>query len=110
MAFDEQLVERVREIIDVRPDVTEGQGFGIFGWSVRGHLAVGITQGGELLVRVEPEEMDMLLRQVNVSSFGRPGIRPMKGFVLVDALGLSDEEFVDWIERGADRAMTLPPK
>jgi hypothetical protein len=110
VAYDEQLLERVRAIIDVRPDVTEGQGFGVFGWSLRGHLAVGVTRGGGLLVRVEPEEMEMLLRQPNVSSFGRPGVKPMQGFVLVEALDLSDEELADWVERGADRAMTLPPK
>ena len=34
----------------------------------------------------------------------------MKGFVVVDAEDLSDDELADWVERGADRALSLPPK
>lgn len=110
MAYDEQLAERIRDVISVRPDVTEKRMFGGIGWMLRGNMAVGVMSKGGLLVRVEPEEVPALLREPHVTEFGREGAKPMKGFVVVEPDALSDAEFADWVERGCDRAMSLPPK
>ena len=43
--------------------------------------------------------------------FGRPGAKPMKGFVIVEPEGLTDDAaLAEWVERGAARAMELPAK
>ena len=42
--------------------------------------------------------------------FGREGAKPMSGFVVVEPDGLSDAEFADWVDRGCDRALSLPAK
>ena len=97
-------------MISVRPDVVEKKLFGGLGWMLQGNMAVGVMSTGGLLVRVEPEEVEALLREPGVGTFGREGAKPMKGFVVVDAEDLSDDELADWVERGADRALSLPPK
>ena len=50
-------------------------------------MAVGVMSTGGLLVRVEPEEVEALIREPGVGTFGREGAKPMKGFVVVDAGG-----------------------
>ena len=97
-------------MISVRPDVVEKKLFGGLGWMLQGNMAVGVTSKGGLLVRVEPEEVEVLICEPGVGTFGREGAKPMKGFVVVDAEDLSDDELADWVERGADRALSLPPK
>ena len=97
-------------MISVRPDVVEKKLFGGLGWMLQGNMAVGVMSTGGLLVRVEPEEVEDLIRQPGVGTFGREGAKPMKGFVVVDAEDLSDAELEDWVDRGADRALSLPPK
>jgi hypothetical protein len=105
----EHLAARIREVIAARPDVVEKKMFGGLGWMVRGNMAVCAGKDGDLLVRVEPDEVDVLVREPGVSTFGREGAKPMSGFVVVDA-DLSDDELAAWVDRGADRAMALPPK
>ena len=97
-------------MIAVRPDVVEKKMFGGIGWMLQGNMAVGVMSTGGLLVRVEPEEVEDLIRQPGVGTFGREGAKPMKGFVVVDVEDLSDAELAEWIDRGADRALSLPPK
>lgn len=110
MPFDERLAERIRQLIYARPDVVEKKMFGGLGWILRGNMAIGVMSHGGLLVRVDPEEVPTLLRESHVSEFGREGAKPMKGFVVVEPEDLSDAEFADWIDRGCDRALSLPPK
>jgi hypothetical protein len=46
-----------------------------------------------------------------VREFGRPGKKPMRGFVLVEPDGLADDaELAGWVDAGADYAASLPPK
>ena len=41
--------------------------------------------------------------------FGRPGAKPMKGFVIIDPEALADDAVLaEWVERGAARASELP--
>jgi hypothetical protein len=109
-AVDDQLADRIREVIAARPDVVEKRMFGGLGWMLRGNMAVGVMSTGGLLVRVEPEEVDARVREPGVGTFGREGAKPMKGFVVVDAEDLDDAAFAAWVDRGADRALSLPPK
>jgi hypothetical protein len=106
----EPLAARIREALAARPDVVEKKMFGGIGFMLRGNMAVCAGSQGDLLVRVEPDEVDVLIREPGVTTFGREGAKPMSGFVLVDAAGLGDDAFAAWVDRGADRAMSLPPK
>ena len=57
------------------------------GWMIGGNMAVGVMRADHLVVRMRPEEVEEAIREPHVHEFGRPGAKPMKGFVLVDAEG-----------------------
>jgi TfoX/Sxy family transcriptional regulator of competence genes len=111
MAYDEQLAERVRDLVAPRDGVTEKKMFGGIGWMLNGNMAVGVMSKGGLLVRIDPDETDAVLREPGVSTFGREGAKPMKGMVIVDADTIEDDAtLADWVDRGAARASAMPPK
>jgi TfoX/Sxy family transcriptional regulator of competence genes len=111
MAYDERLAERIREVIQARPDVTERKMFGGLGWMIGGNMACGVMREDQLIVRIDPEETAEAIREPHVSEFGRPGSKPMKGFVMVEPEALADDaELARWVDRGAARAAELPPK
>ena len=111
MAYDEKLADRVRELIAARPEVTERKMFGGLGWMVSGNMACGVMSTGGLLVRMDPDEVPAALREPHVHEFGREGAKPMKGFVIVDAESVEDDDALErWIDEGAARAASLPPK
>lgn len=110
MAYDEGLAERVREVIRARPQVAERKMFGGLAWMVSGNMACGVM-GDDLVVRIDPEDVPDALREPHVREFGPTGRKPMRGFVLVEPEGLAeDAELGRWVEAGAARAGSLPPK
>jgi TfoX/Sxy family transcriptional regulator of competence genes len=111
MAYDERLAERVRELIAARPGVVERKMFGGVGWTIGGNMAVGIMRETELVVRIEPDETEAALREPHVHEFARPGRKAMTGFVLVEPEGVEeDAELARWVDVGAARAASMPPK
>jgi TfoX/Sxy family transcriptional regulator of competence genes len=111
MAYDEQLAARISDLMHARPDVVERKMFGGMGWTIRGHMAVGVMREDHMVVRLAPEEIEDAIREPHVHEFGRPGAKPMKGFVIIDPEALADDAtLAAWVERGAARAMELPPK
>jgi TfoX/Sxy family transcriptional regulator of competence genes len=111
MAYDEGLAERIREVINARPDVTERKMFGGLGWTIGGNMACGVMREDHLVVRVDPDETAVLVAEPHVAEFGAPGRKPMRGFVVVDPVALEDDAVLaSWVERGALRAASLPAK
>jgi hypothetical protein len=111
MAYDEVLAERVRELMSARPGVVERKMFGGLGWMVGGNMAVGVMSTSSLMVRIEPEEVADAIRDPHVHEFGREGAKPMKGFVVVDPEGVEDDAALErWVDVGAARAASMPPK
>jgi hypothetical protein len=110
MAYDEGLAERVRDVVAARPEVSERKMFGGLGWLVGGHMACAVMPDG-LVVRMTPEDTADACREPHVRGFGRPGTKPMRGFVLVEPEGVAeDADLVRWVDTGAARAASLPPK
>ena len=111
MAYDEQLARRVRELMAPRSGVVEKKMFGGLAWMVDGNMAVGASSRGALIVRMVPEDVAAALREPHVQPFGHEGKKPMSGFVVVDAAALEeDAELERWVDVGANRAASLPPK
>jgi TfoX/Sxy family transcriptional regulator of competence genes len=109
MAFDEGLADRARAALgDVR-GVTEIRMFGGLCFTVRGNMAVGVT-GGELMVRLAPEDGEAALAQSGVRPMDFTG-KPMKGFIYVAAQGVkTDRMLKKWVSQGVAFASSLPPK
>lgn len=110
MAYDVELAQRVRELLAYEPDIVEQKMFGGLSFLVGGHLAVGVSGSGGLLMRSEPQETAELLTQPFVAPFVMRG-RAMSGWVRVAAEGVADdEELRRWVEAGVGYARSLPPK
>ena len=110
MAYDERLADRVRERLGAVDGVTERAMFGGLAFLVRGNMAVGITGGGELMVRLGPDAGDAALDEPHTRPFDMTG-RPMRGWIVVAAAGIAtDAQLGAWVERGVAFARTLPPK
>jgi hypothetical protein len=73
------------------------------------NMCVGV-HGDEMIVRVDPEQTDKLLRERHVRLFDLTG-RPMKGWLLVGAKGLTTAPGVGkWVKTGLAYAGSLPKK
>jgi hypothetical protein len=109
MAYDEQLAARISELMHARPGVVERKMFGGMGWMIGGNMAVGVMREDHMVVRLAPEEVADAIRAPHVHEFGRPGTKPMKGFVLIEPEALADDAMLaEWVERGAAPALFLP--
>jgi hypothetical protein len=109
MAYDEVLAQRISEILKVQPELVEKKMFGGIGYLLNGNMACGVHKDA-LVVRVGPENYEQALSDSHTGQFDITG-RPMKGWVLVEVEGIElDEDLENWVKKGVDFALTLPPK
>jgi TfoX/Sxy family transcriptional regulator of competence genes len=109
MAYDEGLAARVRDVLGDHPDVIEKKMFGGLAFMVWGNMACGIIQD-DLMVRVGPDGYEAALTQPHARVMDFTG-KPMRGMVVVDGAGLDADETLDeWVQRGLQYALSLPPK
>ncbi len=110
MAYDEELAERVREIVYPRPDLAEKRMFGGLAFLIGGNMAVAASGKGGLLVRVDPAEGDALLDGSTVTPMVMGG-RELNGWIRVAPETVDDDVTLrEWVERGVRFAETLPRK
>ena len=109
MAFDQELADRVRELLSPREGLTERRMFGGIGFMLNGNLLVGVRKDS-LLVRLGPEQGEEALKEAHVSEFNITG-RSMKGWVLVAPEGIEqDDQLSGWIQRALEYVGQLPTK
>jgi TfoX/Sxy family transcriptional regulator of competence genes len=107
MAYDEELADRIRELVGGEAGLTEQKMFGGLGFMLDGNMAVAASGQGGLLVRVDPE-----------SSYDEPGVEPMvmRGREMTGWLRVSSDvvatkkQLTTWVKRGVAYAQALPPK
>lgn len=72
-------------------------------------MACGILND-ELIVRVGPDNYEDSLKLTNAREFNITG-RSMKGWIMVLNNEFdSDEAVMEWVQKGVDFSLTLPPK
>ncbi|MEU4342934.1 TfoX/Sxy family protein [Nocardia sp. NPDC023852] len=109
MAYDEELAERIRELIVPGPECTEQKMFGGLAFLIGGNMAVAASGKGGLMVRVDPDEGERLVGD-SVEPMVMGG-REMVGWLRVAPEAADDDEVLrEWVERGVAYARTLPPK
>ena len=109
MAYDEDLADRIRELIDA-DGVTEKRMFGGLAFLIGGHMAVAASGQGGILVRIDPDEGEKLLEKDHVEPFEMRG-KAMKGWLRVDEEGVQTKRQLEpWVKRGVKFASALPPK
>ncbi|MER6791891.1 TfoX/Sxy family protein [Amycolatopsis mediterranei] len=109
MAYDEELADRVRALLEDEPGWAEKKMFGRLVFLLDGNMAVGVS-GEALMVRLPADEGEDALAEPGARPADMAG-RPMKGWLLVDPPGLEKaEDLRRWVGRGAAFARTFPPK
>lgn len=110
MAYDTDLADRIRQLMDDTAGVTEKKMFGGLAFLVNGNMAIAASGQGGLLARVAPSQADELLASPGVQVMEVRG-RPMAGWLRVSAESVdTDTRLAVWIKRGVAVAGALPPK
>jgi len=110
MAYDEDLANRIRELIGAEPGLTEKKMFGGLAFLIGGNMSVAASGQGGLMVRCDPEETDALVQKPHAKPFEMRG-REMEGWLRVDEEGVrTKRELEPWVRIGVAYARSLPPK
>ncbi|MGH2895285.1 MAG: TfoX/Sxy family protein [Solirubrobacteraceae bacterium] len=110
MAYDEDLANRIRELMAGEPGVVEQKMFGGLAFLIGGHMSVSASGRGGLLLRVEPDETESLLARPHAGPFEMRG-KTMDGWLRVAPEGLRTKRQLEpWVRRGVAYARSLPPK
>jgi TfoX/Sxy family transcriptional regulator of competence genes len=110
MAYDEDLANRIRELLAGERGVTEMKMFGGLAFLIGGNMSVAASGQGGLLLRVDPDETEALVAKPHAEPFVMRG-REMKGWLRVDAEGVRTKRQLEpWVKRGVAFAGSLPPK
>jgi TfoX/Sxy family transcriptional regulator of competence genes len=110
MAYDEELANRIRELLAGEHGVQEKKMFGGLAFLIGGHMSVSVSGQGGLLLRVEPEQTDELLGRPHAHPFEMRG-RVMDGWLRVAPEGVATKRQLErWVSRGLAYARSLPPK
>jgi hypothetical protein len=110
MAYDEDLANRVRELIAAETGVVEKKMFGGLAFLIGGNMSVSVSGQGGLLLRIDPAETDALAAKPHAERFVMRG-RAMDGWLRVDPEGVKTKrELERWVGRGVDYARSLPAK
>ena len=108
MAIDEELADRVRSALSARGlEWEEKRMFGSLIFLLGGAILLGARNGGGLLVRVDPEESEDLLREAGpwyaqVALMGEKDMGPSWLDVSPDALA-DDDGLAHWVDAALRR-------
>jgi TfoX/Sxy family transcriptional regulator of competence genes len=110
VAYDEDLANRIRELLADEPAVTEKKMFGGLAFLVGGNMAVAASGQGGLMVRVDPAQTEALLAKPHAAPMVMRG-REMAGWLRVAAEGARTKRQLEpWVKRGVGYARSLPAK
>jgi TfoX/Sxy family transcriptional regulator of competence genes len=97
MAYNEQLVNRIREALSGTPNMEEKAMFGGICFMVNEKMCVGVVKD-EMMCRIDPGKYEEALEKPGCRPMGFAG-KEMKGFVFVDEHGMKhNKDFNYWID------------
>ena len=110
MAYDEELVHRLRELLADEAGISERKMFGGLAFLLHGNMTVSASRTGGLLVRIDPSTTDAALARPHVALMQMGG-RTMDGWIIVAPGGLrTKRELAAWVKRALTFGRTLTPK
>ncbi len=110
MAYDDDLANRLREVVQGEHGLSEKHMFGGVAFLINGNMAVSASSQGGLLLRVDPAQTEALVREPHVRRFEMHG-REMNGWLRVDVKAVkTDDALRRWVSRGVAYARSLAPK
>jgi TfoX/Sxy family transcriptional regulator of competence genes len=110
VAYDEDLANRIRELLADEPGVVEKRMFGGLAFLIGGHMSVSVSGQGGLLLRVDPAHSETLLTRPHAAPAVMRG-RAMDGWMRIAPEGVATRRQLQrWVTRGVEYARGLPPK
>jgi TfoX/Sxy family transcriptional regulator of competence genes len=110
MAYDEDLADRIRDLVGEAPELTEKKMFGGLAFLIAGNMAVAASGQGGILVRVDPATSEKLVATTSAQPMEMRG-RQMHGWLRVAAEDVrTKRQLAKWVELGATYARSLPAK
>ena len=110
MAYDEDLADRIRELLSAHNGVEEKRMFGGLAFLINGNMSVAASGRGGLMVRVPPDDTDKLLAREHVEPMIMAG-RETRGWLRISVDGVKTKrQLQSWVTRGVEHARSLPPK
>jgi TfoX/Sxy family transcriptional regulator of competence genes len=110
MAYDEDLAERIRELVAGEKRMTEKKMFGGLAFLIGGNMAVAASGQGGILVRVDPEQSPKLVSTTAAEPMVMRG-KAMDGWLRVGADDVATKRALStWVKRGVTYARSLPAK
>jgi TfoX/Sxy family transcriptional regulator of competence genes len=110
MAHDEDLADRIRELIAAEPTLTEQRMFGGLAFLIGGNMAVSASGQGGLMVRVDPADSERLVATTTATPMVMKG-RSMAGWLRVPSEDVhTKRQLAKWVTIGTRYASSLPPK
>jgi TfoX/Sxy family transcriptional regulator of competence genes len=110
VAYDEELADRIRELVAGETKLTEKKMFGGLAFLVGGNMAIAASGQGGILVRVDPAQSDKLVATTKAHLMEMRG-RQMQGWLRVDTEDVrTKRELAKWAQLGTAYARSLPAK
>jgi TfoX/Sxy family transcriptional regulator of competence genes len=110
MAYDEDLANRLRELLADEDAVTEKKMFGGLAFLLNGNMTVAASRSGGPLARVDPAAAADWIAPPQVAPMEMGG-RTMDGWLMVAPEAVQSEPaLAAWVERSVLFVKTLPPK
>jgi len=110
MAYDVELANRIRHVVEAERGLTGKRMFGGLAFLIHGNMAVSASSMGGLLLRIDPADTESLVSEPHARRFEMRG-REMGGWLGVDAEALeTDDELRRWVSHGVTYARSLPSK
>jgi TfoX/Sxy family transcriptional regulator of competence genes len=110
MAYDEDLADRIRELIGGESALSEKKMFGGLAFLVGGNMAIAASGQGGVLVRVDPAQSDAIVASTSAQTAEMRG-RPMPGWLRVAPEHLrTKRQLTRWVTLGTAYAHSLPAK
>src|SRR5947207_12408578 len=108
VAYDEDLADRIRELVSVESNLTEQKMFGGLAFLIGGNMAIAASGQGGLMVRADPAKSDALVATTGARLAEMRG-RPMPGWLRVDATDVrTKRQLAKWVDLGTTHARSLP--
>jgi len=110
VSYDEELADRIRELLAEEADLSEKKMFGGLAFLIGGNMAIAASGQGGVLVRVDPERSDRLVATTSATPMEMRG-RQMQGWLRVAAKDVrTKRQLAKWVTLGATYARILPAK
>ncbi|MFW0783758.1 TfoX/Sxy family protein [Gordonia sp. CPCC 206044] len=110
MTYDDGLAFRIRGMLAEECGVDERSMFGGLAFLINGNMAVAASDQGGLMVRVPPEETEVLLEFEHTTPMTVADRQP-SGWLQISDDGIRTERQLQrWVTLGAAYARKLPPK